>query len=171
MFSIKKRIDKYKQKCKKRNEMKKQKAFSESLLSCGNNPLVFGEPVIFSPDRLSVGNNFRINHDVFINARGTITIGDDVTLSTGCKIVSTGYDIEHWMNTGEKKHIDNAPVYIGNHCWVGAGAIILPGVNISGEYVVIGAGAVVTKDITESRVLVAGNPAKIVKRYNDNNQE
>ena len=69
------------------------------------------------------------------------------------------------MQTGEKIHVEDLPVHIGNHCWVGANAIILPGVKITGEYVVIGAGAVVTKDITESRVVVAGVPAKIIKRY------
>lgn len=75
------------------------------------------------------------------------------------------------MKTGERKHIEDSPIYIGNNCWVGANATILPGVNIIGEYVIIGAGAVVTKDVTESRVLVAGNPATIIKRYDGKNQE
>ena len=106
-----------------------------------------------------------------MNGRSGITIGDNVTLSHGAKLVSTGYDVEHWMETGERVHIDNKPIYIGDNCWIGANAIILPGVKITGEYVIIGAGAVVTKDVTESRVLVAGNPAKIVKRYEVKTQE
>ena len=48
-------------------------------------------------------------------------------------------------------------------------AIVLPGVRITGNHVVVAAGAVVTKDITESRVIVAGNPARIVKRMGENN--
>ena len=156
-----------KQKLKKqeRASLKKQKSFAESLASCGENLKLFGEPIIFSPERLSVGDDFRINHNVYINARSGVTIGDDVTLSYGAKIISTGYDVEHWMNTGEKMHIVDAPVTIGNHCWIGTDAIILPGVNITGEYVVVAAGAVVTKDITESKVVVGGVPAKIIKRY------
>ena len=112
-----------------------------------------------------------MNSGVYINARSGVTIGNDVTLSRGVQIISTGYDIERWMSTGEKIHFTDQPVFIGNHCWIGANAVILPGVRITGEYVVIGAGAIVTKDIVESNVVVAGNPAKIIKRYNQNNQE
>ena len=54
---------------------------------------------------------------------------------------------------------------IGDHVWVGAGAMILGNVTISGHHVVIGAGSVVTKDITESYVMYAGNPARKVKEY------
>ena len=112
---------------------------------------------------MEIGSDCRINSKVFINARSGVTLGDDVTISHGAKIISTGYDIEHWVNTGKKIHTVNTPVYIGNHCWIGANAVILPGVKITGEYVVVGAGAVVTKDITESKVIVAGVPAKIIK--------
>ena len=58
------------------------------------------------------------------------------------------------------------PVKIGNGCWIGGGAIILPGVSI-GDGTVIGAGSVVTKDIPDN-VVVAGNPAKIIKEINQN---
>lgn len=151
-----------------RNEKKPIKAgikFGKNLKSCGTNLKLFGKPEVFSPDRLEIGSDCRINSKVFINARSGVTIGDDVTLSYGSKIISTGYDVGHWMKTGEKVHIEDAPVTIGNHCWIGTDAIILPGVNITGEYVVVAAGAVVTKDITESKVVVGGVPAKIIKRY------
>jgi acetyltransferase-like isoleucine patch superfamily enzyme len=62
-----------------------------------------------------------------------------------------------------KRHIENKPIVIGDQCWIGAGAIILPGVEITGEYVVVAAGAVVTKNVEESRVVLAGSPARIVK--------
>ena len=61
-------------------------------------------------------------------------------------------------------HVTDKPIVIGNHCWICADAIILPEVEITGEYVVIAAGAVVTKSIKESRVIVAGNPARIIKK-------
>ena len=53
----------------------------------------------------------------------------------------------------------NMPVNIGNNVWIGAGAIILPGVSI-GDNSVIGAGSVVTKDIPNNSIAV-GNPAKV----------
>ena len=136
-----------------------------AVASCGNNLKVLGKTEIIAPERITIGNDCKINSTVLINARSGVFIGDDVTLSPGSKILSTGYDIERGMETGKKVHTEDTPVKIGNHCWVGADAIILPGVDISGEYVIVAAGAVVTKDITESKVIVAGVPARIVKRY------
>ena len=57
------------------------------------------------------------------------------------------------------------PICIKNNVWIGESVSILPGVNI-GEGAVIGAGSVVTKDV-DSNTLVAGNPAKVIKFYNN----
>ncbi len=145
--------------------------FRKEIACCGNNLQLFGVPEISFANNLKIGNNCKINSNVYINARSGVTIGDDVTLSYGVKIISTGYDIEHWITTRERVHVTDKPIHIGNYCWIGADAIILPGVNITGEFVVVAAGTVVTKDITESKVLVAGNPAKIVKHYDKKFQE
>ena len=59
----------------------------------------------------------------------------------------------------------NLPVRIGRNCWIGAGAIILPGVTI-GDNVVIGAGSIVTKDIPDNSVAV-GNPCRVVRRMEE----
>ncbi len=160
---------------KLKKENKKYAKYAQKIVSqvstCGQGLNVFGDVDLSFPKNISIGNNCKINSNVFMNGRSGIIIGDNVTLSYGAKLISTGYDVEHWMKTGERVHINDKPIHIGNNCWVGADAIILPGVKITGEFVVIGAGAVVTKDVTESRVLVAGNPAKIVKRYDDKTQE
>ncbi|MBE6820933.1 MAG: acyltransferase [Ruminococcaceae bacterium] len=166
MSAIKTFFRKYRQRKIKNKKTKELNQFRNALASCGDNLMLFGTPEITGIEFLSMGNDCKINSGVYINARSSVTIGDDVTLSHGAKIISTGYDIENWINNGIKTHINNAPIHIGNHCWVGANAIILPGVKITGEYVVIGAGAVVTKDITESKVIVAGVPAKTIKKYN-----
>lgn len=139
------------------------KSLKKSVGACGENLECFGKTETLFPKNIKIGNNCKINSNVYINARSGITIGDDVTLSHGTKIISTGYDIEHWVNTGEKKHISDSPIYIGNHCWIGTNAIILPGVEITGNFVVVAAGAVVSNNITESRVVVGGVPAKIIK--------
>ncbi len=156
---------------KKINAKKIKKSFESKVGFCGENLEAFGEAEIFSGKNIFIGNNCKINSSVLLNGRSGITIGDNVTISHGAKLISTGYDVEYWMKTGERVHFENKPIEIGNNCWIGADAIILPGVKITGEFVVIGAGAVVTKGITESRVLVAGNPAKIVKRYDVDIQE
>lgn len=165
MISLKKLIRKRRATIQKKKEAKKIDNFKKSLFSCGDNLKLFGLPEISYHNKLKIGDDCRLNSNVYINARSGVTIGNDVTISNGAKIISTGYDIEHWMNTGEKIHITDSSIFIGNHCWIGANAIILPGVNIIGEYVVIAAGAVVTKDITESKVVVAGVPATIIKDY------
>lgn len=59
----------------------------------------------------------------------------------------------------------NAPVRIGKNCWIGAGALIMPGVTI-GDNTVIGAGSVVTKDIP-SNVVAVGNPCRVMREINE----
>lgn len=164
---IKRRVKKIKNKHFPSREQRLQKKRTDDIKNkvsrCGNNLTVFGEVEMVCPNKVSIGNNCRLNNHVYINARSSVELGNDVTISYGAKILSTGYDLEHWIDTGEKKHIEDQPVYVGNHCWIGAGAIILPGVRITGEYVVVAAGAVVTRSVSENRVIIAGNPAKIVK--------
>lgn len=124
----------------------------------------------------------RIGSRCFIGAshlvcRERITLGDDVIISWGVNVVdhnSHALDWEHrrtdvsdWAR-GEKdwRHVDVRPVVIGDKVWIGFGATILKGVVI-GEGAVIGAGSVVTCDVPANTV-VAGNPARPVKRINDN---
>ena len=60
---------------------------------------------------------------------------------------------------------EEKPGFLNDHTRIGVGAIILPGVHIKGKGVVVAAGTIVTKDINEDYVLVAGSPMRIVKRY------
>lgn len=163
MSAIKTFIEKQRQKKETKKKAKELNEFRNSLASCGDNLILIGTPEVVCAEKLAIGSDCRINSSVYINARSGITIGNNVTLSHGVKIVSTGYDIERWVNTVAKNHTENTPVYIGDYCWIGINAVILPGIKISGEHVIIGAGAVVTKDITENRVIVAGVPAKVIK--------
>lgn len=132
----------------------------------GDNINVFGDIKIEHPHNLTIGNNCNFNHNVYINAFNPIVLGDDVTLSASAKLLSTGIDYGLWMK-GKKQHIQNGNIQIGNHVWIGSGAIVSPGVNISGEYVVIAAGSVLTHDITESYCIYAGCPAKKIKSFQD----
>ena len=85
-----------------------------------------------------------------------IHIGENTLVAGGVKILSH----DHCKRVG-----NNQPflthTYIGKNCFIAVGAIILPGVKIGNE-VIVGAGAVVTKDIP-SNTVVAGNPAKIIR--------
>jgi acetyltransferase-like isoleucine patch superfamily enzyme len=134
------------------------------IYSCGVNLNVFGKIDIISPKNLSIGDNCTINHGVYINCINKIKIGSDVTLSAGAKVISSGIDYEEWAKEN-KCHLKGTDIEIGDHVWIGSNAQILPGVKISGKYVVIASGAIVTKNICEDYCIVAGVPAKVIKRY------
>ncbi|MEH7415789.1 acyltransferase [Neobacillus drentensis] len=125
---------------------------------------VYGKLVVKSPGKIKMGNNVAINDFVYLQADGEIEIGNNVVISAFAKIISTGLDTTNWNNEYQliKDHKTNK-VFINNGCWIGSGAIILPGVNINGENVIVAAGAVVTRDINESSCILAGIPAKVIK--------
>lgn len=138
--------------------------YRKKFLNCGSGLKIYGRITVLSGKKVTIGKDCRINNNVYINGRSGVTIGDSVTLSAGAKVISIGYDTERFLMTGERIHITSQPIFIGNHVWVCADAIILPGVNITGNNIIVAAGAVVTHSITENSVIVAGNPAKVIKR-------
>jgi len=128
---------------------------------------VFGDIVIVNPLNVQIGDSCSFNHGVYINATNPVIIGNDVTLSAGVKIISTGIDYVSWAN-GKKQHNKNNGIVIGDHVWIGANAQILEGVRITGKYVVIAAGSVVNKDIVDDYSVFGGIPSKKIKSFNDN---
>ena len=86
------------------------------------------------------------------------SIGENVHLSAGVKIYCQNHSLRDFNIMGNIE-----PVVIADDCWIGANAVILPGV-ILGKHTVVGAGAVVTKSFIEGNVVIAGVPAKIIKR-------
>lgn len=103
------------------------------------------------------GEGLKVNGNVFINADGGVKIGDRVTLSYGATILAASYD-KDLFSQGKRDH-KNKGIEIGNDVWVGANATILDGVHIC-DHVIIGAGAVVTKDISTPYSVYVGVPAK-----------
>lgn len=143
----------------------KNKVIKRRFLACGDNLLVHGYPRISYPSRIELGNNVSLNHACELNATSShITIGNNCTISAGAKILAASYNVEDFIFRHIRQH-ESKPVIIGDDVWICAGAIICLGIKILGG-AIIAAGSVVTKDITEKNVLVAGNPARIVKRYN-----
>lgn len=97
-----------------------------------------------------------INYDSKIYCYDEISIGDDATISENVVIMDS--DVHSICGSN-----NTAPIKIGNHVWIGIGAIILKGVHI-GDNAVIAAGSVVTHDVP-SNTVVAGNPAKVIKPH------
>ena len=146
----------------KKNNLKLHSKIQLRNVKKGKNNNVFGSIDIICPKNLSVESDCSFNHGVYINAINPITLGKDVTLSAGSKLISTGIDYKNWIN-GQKNHLKNSGIQIGNHVWLGANSMVLSDVKISGEYIIIAANSVVTSDVEDSYVVLAGTPAKIIK--------
>jgi acetyltransferase-like isoleucine patch superfamily enzyme len=121
--------------------------------SCGPGLRIYGRIAVKMPEHVTVGHNCRFSDGVTILGLEEVHIGDHVHISGHVIIATSGLDLE----SAERPHI-NAPVHIGNYAWIGAGAMILPGITI-GEGAVVGMGSVVTHDVPPYTV-VAGNPAR-----------
>ena len=106
-------------------------------------------------DKIKLGNNVFINSNCLAMARGGITIEDDVMLAGNVQLLSNNHD-EY-----ERQILICDEILIKKGAWIGAGATVLPGVTI-GKYAIVGAGAIVTKDVPDYSVVV-GIPAKVVK--------
>lgn len=92
----------------------------------------------------------------YIQALGKISIGDYTQIGPNVGIISSNH-----LPEDNSKHIADE-VHIGKYCWIGMGAVILPGVTL-GDFTVVGAGAVVAKSFPDGYSVIAGNPAKIVR--------
>ena len=118
---------------------------------------------LFPPFYTDFGKNITIGRDVFINSgchfqdQGGIEIGDGALIGHNVVLATIDHDLDPAMNP--KNHY--APIRIGAHVWIGSNATILSGVFI-GEWSVVAAGAVVTKDVPPITV-VGGVPARIIK--------
>jgi acetyltransferase-like isoleucine patch superfamily enzyme len=121
---------------------------------------------VFTPLYINYGKNTKIGKNVFINFDcvfldlGGITIEDNVLIAPKVSLLSEG----HPVSPAERQSLIPGHIHIKKNAWIGAGAIILPGVTI-GENAVVAAGAVVSKDVP-GNTIVGGVPAKNIKSIN-----
>ena len=138
---------------------------------------VLGRPTVDATD-LEVGDDFRVwsgHRKTLISGGGRLRVGARVFINCGTVIISVqeiviGDDVafahEVLVLDSDSHGVEGrphvqAPVRIGDGTWLGARAMVLPGVTI-GKRVLVAAGAVVTRDVPDD-VLVAGNPARVVR--------
>lgn len=117
---------------------------------------------IHNPEKITRGINVYPGDSpgVYINAVNGVTIGDYTNIGPNVGIVSSNHDF-----INNDAHVKEDPIVIGRFCWMGMGAVILPGVQLA-DFTIVGAGAIVTKSFREGYCVIAGNPARIIKYLN-----
>ncbi|PAF22340.1 maltose acetyltransferase [Terribacillus saccharophilus] len=119
------------------------------------------------------GNHVHFGKNVYANFNLTLVddthiyIGDYTMVGPNVTIATAGHPILPELR--EKAYQFNVPVTVGRNCWIGAGAILLPGISV-GDNTVIGAGSVVTRDIPPN-VVAVGNPCRVLREITDHDKE
>lgn len=125
----------------------------------------------------SIHDTFNLYPPFYTDCGKNITIGENVFFNSGCKFQDQGgiiiedgalighnvmlATLNHCMIPEQRANLEPAPIHIGKNVWIGANAMVLPGVTV-GDGAVVAAGAVVTKDVPENAI-VGGIPAKQIK--------
>lgn len=138
---------------------KRQQMMKEMFAEIGENCYI--EPPFytnFGGRHIHFGKNVYCNFNVTMVDDTHIYVGDDTMFGPGVIVATAAHPIRPELR--EQRYQYNKPVTIGKNCWIGGGAVILPGVTI-GDNTVIGAGSVVTKDIP-ANVVAVGNPCKVL---------
>jgi len=130
------------------------KTLKHRFAACGDGVSIQLPVVINHPDHLRVGARVSINAFVHIWALGGVTIGDDTLIASHVAITALTHDPRATLFSASTQ---SRPIVIGKNVWIGTHAAILPGVTI-GDGAIIGAGAVVTRDVAPGTVVV-GVPA------------
>lgn len=140
----------------------------------GNHCEIKGRLTSFEGGKIQIGDNCFMNFSSLIGAMDSVTIGDNVIIATNVRIFDnnnhpTSPAMREKMSQGDFygdlwtwRYAEHKPVVIGDNVWIGEYSTILKGVTI-GKGSIVASHSVVTKDVPEYTI-VAGNPAKVVKK-------
>ena len=152
---------------------------NKNNLSIGNNSVINGNIILYSiGDKIIIGSNTYIGINTRIWSMGKIQIGDNVLIAHNVNVFdNNSHSIDINIRKNElnyiltkgypKKNLFNVSIgniKVNNGVWIGMNSIILKGVEI-GENAIVAAGSVVTKNV-QPNTMVAGNPARVIKKIN-----
>lgn len=151
-----------------------------TMYSKSKNGIVVGTGTEFGPNcgitangensKIVIGKNCAFGENVAIGGLEDITIGDNALFASNILILSTNHNYENPNVAVKFQGSRGEKITIGSDGWVGDGVTILAGANI-GNHCIIGSKSVVTRGNIPDYSVVAGNPARIVKRYNFDKKE
>lgn len=148
---------------KKRAEMLKE-MFAEIGDDCYIEPPLHAN---WGGHHVHFGKNVYANFNLTLVDDTDIYVGDYTMFGPNVTVATAGHPINPELR--EQAYQFNIPIHIGKNCWIGAGAVITPGVTI-GDNTVIGAGSIVTKDIP-ANVVAVGNPCKVLREIGEHDRE
>lgn len=126
--------------------------FSDNM---GEGSQVLAPLTLIRSKDVRIGCRVVVMNNCLMMSSGGITIDDDAMIAANVQLISNNHD------PYDRPLLLCRPIHIGRGAWIGAGSTILPGVTV-GEYAIVGAGSVVTKDVPAYAVAV-GSPAKVIK--------
>ncbi|WP_057757813.1 sugar O-acetyltransferase [Lapidilactobacillus dextrinicus] len=116
---------------------------------------------------ITIGDNFYANMDCIFLDVNRVTIGNNVMVGPRVGFYTAGHPIVADIRIEDLEF--GSPIVVEDNVWIGGSAVILPGVTI-GKNAIVGAGAVVTKDVPANSI-VGGNPAKVIRMINDQDRQ
>jgi maltose O-acetyltransferase len=130
----------------------------------GKSTLLAGALELFGPrgciSRLTIGNLCYLNSDILFDLNSEVSIGDEVSVGHHVRFLTSSHAIgPPNRRCGPQSQ---AAIRVGHGCWIGSGAVLLPGINV-GNGSVIAAGAVVTRDVPANSI-VGGVPARLIRQ-------
>ena len=114
----------------------------------------------FRKKGIKCGKNCNILSDICTKEPFLISIGDNVTISSNVHFITHDASVAKVFGSEIGSDIFGK-IVIGNNCFIGLGSIILPGVELA-DNTIVAAGAVVTKSFSEGKIIIGGNPARII---------
>ena len=122
---------------------------------------ILGDFTVMNPQNVQIGHTCSFNYEVFVLGHTSVEILNYAVFSARCILVDAGLNAGEFVAKDQPRHVDG-PIRIEDGAWIGAGAIILPGVTV-GRKAIVRLGSVVTRNV-EPLTVVAAKPAKVTGR-------
>lgn len=116
---------------------------------------------LFVRGGVKLGSNCRINSNILTSESYLIEIGDNVTISDHVSFVTHDNSISKIISGKSDVY---GRIKVGNNCFIGAHSILMYGITLADD-IIVASGSVVTKSFSESRVIIGGNPAKVISTW------